>query len=53
MQKKIITQKKRYQPSDWQVLYEQVLQTEFDIKSGATTEEMGLTLLTQKFINNF
>lgn len=50
MQKKIKSQKQKYNLEDWKKLYKLVLASEFDIKSGNLTEDLGLVLVTQKFI---
>lgn len=50
MQKKIKSQKQKYQSQDWSKFYYQTLKTEFEIKSGIITEEIGLKSLVQIFI---
>lgn len=47
---KISTQKKNYQTKDWENIYRLVLNTEYGIKSGKITEEVGLVYLAQKII---
>lgn len=48
--KKIEAQKHRFGFSDWERFYKLTLQTEFAIKSGKVTEELGLVRLTQAFV---
>lgn len=51
MRKKINGQKQKYTASDWGLLYQSTLQTEYAIKSGAVTEQLGLVRLTEKIIS--
>jgi len=50
MQQKVKSQKREYQLTDWVGMYRRVLETEFNIKSGFMTEELGLIFLTEKFL---
>lgn len=51
MKKKVNLQKQKYTSSDWQRLYLAALQTEFAIKNGVTSEQLGLIRLTEKIIS--
>lgn len=51
MRKKITNQSQRFSISDWTILYESVLQTEYDIKTGKVSERLGLYGLVMQFLD--
>ncbi|MBI4037265.1 hypothetical protein HY385_02480, partial [Candidatus Daviesbacteria bacterium] len=51
LQNKITSQKQKYSHDDWIKLYQLTLGTDFAIKNGVTTEELGLFQLTEKIIS--
>lgn len=51
IQKKIAEQGKKYNLADWSRLYRLCLQTEFKIKSGLISENLGLTFLAEKIVS--
>lgn len=52
IKEKVARQKKGWEPTDWQTLYLQTLQTEFKIKSGLISEELGLSSLVSEFVSH-
>lgn len=49
MKNKILTQKKNFKDSDWAKLYKITLETDWKLKTGQLSEELGLGLLLERF----